>query len=408
MSPNSQKTSVRKVPTWLDWVYRNKGICLGVIAALALIRFGYLIYYNWTCGNTGTSGVQYYVDSYRYLDGANQLLKHQPFGHKQVEYSGYIALLAFVKWATLPLEVVIAIQVIMALVSSWFLYDMAKSITGSRAAGIIAFGLYLANPFIAVWHLYILTESLYTSFLIIVVWSIGRALQQGSYKFCLLAFSMVCITATIRPNGWILFPTIGCLLILKSKYKPLIKYTGTLAVITLFAVGVACFPPSNKVIQNVEKGVAMNDLLTNGEVVWGHKELRLNMPQDSALQQANWTSSYMYILKHPFACTKLGAYRISSELLELNRLWYSTKYHILLLLWLWPAYLLAIIGAVRFKSSVNVKTALFIILGHLLIIALTYAEHEHRFLNYFLPLIYLLSACGISGVVNRYLGQSRT
>jgi len=392
-----------KTTVLFDWLTQNKKMCLALILLLILLRFGYLNYYNWHYGNSGQPGVQYYVDSYRYLDGAQNLLQNQPLGHKQAEYIGYIGLLAFAKWAGGSMGAVVVFQVLMALLSAWFLYSMARKITGSKFAGMAAIGLYLANPFITVWHLYVLTESLYTSFVIISVWSIVKACEKRVFKFYILCFIVILTTATIRPNGWILMPIMFSAFILNSSLRPYMKYAAISLVAITFLIGVACIPASNQIIQKVEGSVTMNDLLMRGEVVWGHPELRLSMPEDTAVKKQNWTSSSGYIIGHPFACTKLALCRVSSELLEVNRPWYSLRYRILLFIWLWLAYILAIIGWINYRKETNVKVALWIVLGHILIIALTYAEHEHRFLNYFLPLIYLLSACGVTKLIKMFI-----
>ena len=108
------------------WLRQNKRFTVNLLLLLILARFSFLICYNWYHGNTGAPGVQYYVDSYRYMDGAQNLLNGTPFGHKEAEYIGYIALLAFVKWLSMPMVTVVGLQVVFALLSAWFLFDLAK------------------------------------------------------------------------------------------------------------------------------------------------------------------------------------------------------------------------------------------------------------------------------------------
>jgi len=395
---------VKKILIRIQWLTQHKNLCIGIFALIIIMRFGFLNYYNWHHGNTGKAGVQYNIDSYRLLEGAEHFLDDGTLGYKQIDYSGYLIILAFVKLIGLRLETVVIIQLIMALVSSWFLFDLGKRITGSSLAGIIAAGLYLANPFICIWHLYILTESLYTSLLIISVWALARAVQKRTIKYYLLSIAVVCITASIRPNGWILFPIMFCAFLVFSKLKQYIKWSGVFIIIILFVLSISSLPILNKAVQNVALEEApINKVLTNGEVVFGHEELRLEMPEDSSLTNKNWTESYMYIIRHPLACGKLAVYRITSELFQINRNWFSLAYQIRMWFWLLPAYLLAIFGFIYYKKQATMKIVLIIIMAHLLIIGLTYADHEHRFLNYFLPLIYLFSACGSVYLLNKCL-----
>jgi len=393
---------LNNISNLFNWIYKNKNLWLRIFILIVLTRFICLNIYNWNHGNTGKPGIQYYIDSDRYIEGAEKLLHCEPLDYIQIQYSGYIAIIAFVKMFGLGLEFVIIIQLLMAILSSWFLYDMGKSITGNKIAGILAVGLYLANPFITRWHLYILTESLYTSLLILSLWIINKTVKKRTLKFYILSFIIVCINTSIRPNGWILLPMMFCFFIIYSKYNWYIKLAGTFTIITFFLMCVIYIPILNHAIQKVGSDeLPINKELEKGVVIWGHNELCLNMPKDTNTGNRNWTESNSYIFKHPFACFKLAIYRVLSELLQINHPWYSVKYQIRILLWLFPAYLLAIIGIMYFKNKVGIKVAIFIILAHILIIALTWSEHDNRFLNYFLPLIYLLSGCGLYFILKK-------
>ena len=377
-------------------VFKFKNAIFYIVLILILFRFVEINCFNWNHGNTGTNGIQYYIDSYRYIEGSEQILKNELPGEKKIEYLGYVFLLAIIKKIGLSFFAVICIQLFLALLSSSFLFDITKSITKSRLISLFAVGFYLANPFINVWHLYILTESLYTSFVIISAWFIIKSVERKKISFYILSFIIVCITASIRPNGWILFPLmIGCFLIFLN-YKWYLKILFAILIALVFVMGIALIPSLNKIVCNVGSSqTSISKVFISGEVVWGHKELRLKMPEDSTLAYGNWVNGYSYIFKHPFICGKLAIYRVANELWQINRSWYSFEYKLRLFYWLIPYYLLAIIGVLFLWKNRNIKIVFSIIIAHLFIIAITYGEHEHRFLTYFLPLIYVLSSCGI-------------
>ena len=64
-------------------------------------------------------------------------------------------------------------------------------------------------------------------------------------------------------------------------------------------------------------------------------------------------------------------------------------------LWIIPAYILAMVGALKFRKSMIVHIVILVTLGHTAIVALTHVTHESRFLIYILPLMYLLSGGGL-------------
>ena len=152
----------------LSFIMNNKKAIGYTLIALIIIRFLYLNYINWTYGalSTGIPGVQYWLDSDRYLFGAENLLNGSHITTRGNQYMGYIIFIASFKFLGLSIKVIPLIQICIALLSASALYDLSKSITKSRFSSIFAIGLYLLNSFICMWHMYIMTESLYTSFVI--------------------------------------------------------------------------------------------------------------------------------------------------------------------------------------------------------------------------------------------------
>ena len=117
------------------------------------------------------------------------------------------------------------------------------------------------------------------------------------------------------------------------------------------------------------------------------------MPKENFSDEQNWYQGYKYIIKHPLSCSKLAFVRVGYMFIQI-RSHHSPAFKVHILLWIIPAYLLALIGILKFRQSKITRIALVTILGHTFIVGLTYATHESRFLIYILPIIYLLSGCG--------------
>jgi len=380
-----------------------------LMVSLILARFCFLIIYNWNNGNTGKPGVQYLTDSYRYIEAADKLIANEPLDYKEIQYTGYIVIIAFFRLFSDSLFGVIIFQILMALASAWALFKISLAMTGKPLAGIIAAGLYLMNPFIVSWHTYIMTESIYTSFLIFSTWLLIRTVERKSVITFVFSLSLVLITAFIRPNGWTLIPVALCFYVIHRFHKNYQKLIWIFSVTVGFVIGISFLPFTNRSVQNIgTEKILMNEVLLNGEVIPDHKELRLKMPADTALMKKNWTAGFCYVIRHPLPSAQLGIYRMATELFQIRRPWYSTKYYLRTFLWLYPAYIFALLGLFYYRKKISLKIIVTIIMVHILTVAVTFADHDARFLNYFLPLINILCVCGITFVMDKIARTGRS
>ena len=182
-------------------------------------RFIYLNYMNWKYGyfSTGIPGVQYWLDSDRYLLGAESILNGIPIIGRGNQYLGYLIFIALIKFMSLPIEFVVVSQIIIAIIAALTLFNLAKAITGNSISGYVAISLYMMNPFITTWHTFILTESLYSSFVIFSCWAFYKVLNSHSYKYIIIFIFILLTTILIRPNGWIFLPIFICFFVFYSK-----------------------------------------------------------------------------------------------------------------------------------------------------------------------------------------------
>jgi hypothetical protein len=388
----------KRLLIWNDWLEKNKRTVNIFLVIIIIIRFVILNYVNWSWGllTSGTGGVQIGIDSYRYINGSDHLMNLKDYDKV---YIGYISLISLIKFLGGGLETVLVVQLILAVLASVALFDLGRSITGSKTIGIIAAGLFLSNPYTTTWHMYIHTESIYFSFLIFSVWILNKTLEKRQYKYYILTLITILFTATIRQNGWVMIPIMLFFFIWFSDFKKQLKYISVFLVIVSFFLSMAFIPLLNQNIQDVPAIV----MLLKGGVIFGRDDVNIKMPEDKNLEQKNWTNAYSYIAKHPIACVKLAICRVATELLPINRPWQTLKFKIRFLIWLLPGYFLAIFGIRAFRRKSAYAITLTVIVAHLCVIALTHADYEWRFLFHVLPLIYLLSACGLYAVYNKYL-----
>jgi hypothetical protein len=77
------------------------------------------------------------------------------------------------------------------------------------------------------------------------------------------------------------------------------------------------------------------------------------------------------------------------------RPFYSTAHNALIALWLAPVYALAAWGFWKFRRHPLAIWLLIAIATQTLIVALTHADWDGRYLAHVLPLVYPFAACGI-------------
>ena len=366
------------------------------IAAIGLSAIFCLV--NWWVLD---AGIRFGGDSMRYIEGADDLLQGRSPTSYQTTFLGYIAVVALCKFIGAGLNGVIVVQLVFAALAGTTQYALGKSLVG-RWCGFVSAGLLVANLEIALWNGYILTESLYTSLVVITIWFLHQSTQRKGYWYAGALFIVV-FAASLRPHGWVLLPISALYWILSA---PATRSHKTLMIVGCCMVAVLAFfvlPPLYKGTRgNLSAALgAPSDtsdaqenlvkMMSGGVVVWGENQRNLTMPPAPTKR----TTALSYFRQHPAAVIRLFATRVLVSF-DPTRAPYSLKHNALLAVYYVSLYLFAIIGLVRLRTHPLAQLIAAVIAAHLLFIALTWADVGGRFLNYVLPLMILLSACGIT------------
>ena len=126
------------------------------------------------------------------------------------------------------------------------------------------------------------------------------------------------------------------------------------------------------------------------------------MPKDLSYNKSNWSSVFIYVIDHPISSLKLISLRIGKMFIQIRE-HHSFKYKAHILMWVIPAYLLGFLGLFYYKKRSIILLIISIIIGHSIVVGLTHASHESRFIIYILPIIYILSGFGFSIVFKNIL-----
>jgi 4-amino-4-deoxy-L-arabinose transferase-like glycosyltransferase len=356
-----------------------------LIAALAILFAGYPALCAWLLTH---GGIRVVGDGVVYVQAAEDLSQGRPLPEFLRSRFVYVCLIAICQCTGIGLGALVAFQILSAGIAAIALYDLGRRLCGPWA-GIVAAAILLLNPDLIRWHAFILTDSLYISSVIIASWAMNWALLHGKVGYG-LAIGILALAAFLRPNGWILVFLAGCYWFFSLTTRLRVRVAGISLAGIAFVAG--CF-----FVLVFHPGLLTNSpdtMLRRGEVIWGFPASRLSMPSETDTDDGGLSGAIGYVLRHPLASTKLAAVRVFTEMAH-TRPFYSRAHNLFCLIFLVPVYVLAVSGFLRRCRQPLAWLLMVVIVSHLLVQAVNYADWDGRFLLYVLPLIGVLAACGL-------------
>jgi hypothetical protein len=361
--------------------------------------------------NTGlaaSTGVRIGGDSGRYIAGAAAMLE----GHLSEGppgYRGYEAVVALCELTGLGLPGVVALQILAASCSLVALYLVSRRLFDERA-GLAAVGLYCLNVDAARWHSYVLTDSLYTSGLVLTIWASHRAVQRsrapgaaGVRRYGLAALVLVA-AASVRPEGIVVVPVVIAYWMVRGLGSATPRRVALVRVVFAAAAGLAGLAGVSAA--RYGSGLATDSsLLRRGIVVYGYDGWRVPMPSDVG-SNATPHGLVSYVARHPVAYARLALTRVGAEMAHV-RPFHSTRHNAAALLALIPLYALALVGYLRARDRALARLVAAVIAVHLGVVAVTFADWDGRFLSHLLPIWIALAAAGLATLFRLAPGARR-
>jgi len=348
------------------------------------------------------AGIRFSGDSYRYIAGGEQLAAGQGTAGLPRSYIGYIALVALSIKSGLGLSGVVLTQVLAGLLGLFALMRIAWHGGGWRLA-LLCGSIYAGNPEFAFWHSFIMTESLYINAVCVAMclclWAQQRTKMPASAPAAHPAarpwrhasaftgvLALLFLMALIRPNGWILPPIALLFWLCNTAWPWRLRLSAASMVCLLFVIIAVSGSNFRKRIE--QEGPFAK--LYSGEVVWQEDLWRVAMP-DRGSYDATLSDALTYVVRHPLACSWLASKRVGVLFLRV-RPGYSPAHNALLIAIYLPLLLLAGAGTITSWKEPASQLAILIILGHALIVALTFNDNDGRFTLYFTPQLGYLAA----------------
>lgn len=343
------------------------------------------------------SGVRVGGDTPLYFEGAARLLEGRPLINREPSYAGYVALVALLQATGAPLQVLVLLQVTLAALAAGAVYAMGAALAG-RTAGWIAALLFAVDVDTNRWHLFVLADSAYFSLFTIAVFLTHLAATRGGFAR-IAGTAVVLVTASLmRPEGWFLIPAAALYILMARLQSRAQRSIALAAMAVVSAAGVVLLAPA---ISGNLKAVGPAEMLRDGRTIWEFDGWRVPMPSDAVFEDGVATSgdAISYAMHHPIATATLLAARLAVHFGHV-RPYFSTAHNAMIVLWLVPVYVALAIG-VRMVGARPLAVWIFGALAtQLLVVALTHADWDGRYLAHMLPVMYPIAAVAMVRVVS--------
>ena len=339
-------------------------------------------------------------DSVRYYRAAEIIFSGSWPGGKAASYLGYN--LFVTPFLALGLDrITIGLsQVLLTALAALCLYKIGERVFSQRV-GFTATLLYVAYPDIHYWNFIIYSESLYTSMMIV---SLFLLLTRESRLQLAIAIGVMAFTCTIRPHG------VGFALAIIAYFVYRLWEARKTTVLAVLALALALALPVAWVAVGKMAGYEMVGYYTDGTVVWHYDELSLAVPSEVPVAVAKVDHPIAKILALAVASPNYFLQLVGAKLFYFFlhiRPYFSTGHNAISLLFLVPAYTFALWGLFRSpaRQSSDKVVLVAIVVFQTLIVSLTYADWDGRFLIPILPPVFLLAASGFWSMFD--IGLSR-
>ena len=347
-------------------------------------------------------GIRTGQDTGIYIDGAAAMLEGHALTARQPSYAGYIAVVALCQWLGVGPSGVIAIQLFAAATAAAVVFLLASSL-GGTTAGAVAVLMLAADLETNRWHVYLLTDSLFASMLLLATWLVYRAAVAGViWRYALAAVAMIA-AALIRPEGWFVLPAAAAYWIVSAPLAPGVRAASMAAIILMFAALATLVTP--RLGGNLE-AVGPAHMLRQGQTIWDYDGWRLSMPSGPppVPDAGSAVNAIAYAISHPISTAQLMVARVAVHFAHV-RPFFSYAHNVVIAAWLVPVYLCAVRGALVTRARSLKMWCAGVIGTQTLMVALTHADWDGRYLAHVMQLIYPFAAVGLVDVVGRFRGR---
>lgn len=358
-----------------------------------------------------TIGVKVIGDSPRYLEWSSSLWQNgASISEWKFWYLGYVGFLSIFMKTGLGITGSIVAQVSLSFLAGLCLYNLAFQMTGQRVIGLWSVLMYICWVEILSWNMYVLTESLFTSMVVITTFVISRC--EKNREQLLYALPLLLFTSLIRPMG-IIFLIVVLLYFYHQLWQRQRLNLAWKAVLVLIPGLIVLYCG----YLLIEANPTVNFYYAQGQVVWlgdlvekysGNSWLVVKSVnvQYPAPNQAAWRQFIEFADDNTSFFLELFWKKLTLFVIHVKP-YYSTWHNILILCTLLPIYFFAGLGFVIHHGGNGMK--LFVVgffIANAWFTGMTVEPWDGRFLIPTLPGLMVLSAIGMYQFAHPYFRGS--
>ncbi|WP_151086360.1 hypothetical protein [Hymenobacter baengnokdamensis] len=339
-------------------------------------------------------------DGFSYVAYARQLADTGTLaGGHYGYYAGYSLFISLFLKTGLGLMGVGLGQVALSGLAAQAFYATMRRLTGGHwPTAALATAALVSWVEVQAFNPFILTESLFTSFLLFGLWAMARVRDRRSGA---VAAAILCYTATIRPNGFVALAA-AALVGLHHLWQ---QGRRGWAVAWLLVLAVLAGVGLNRIV------TAFNLIATYaaGTVIFDYPPTAVERPASLAIPPAAWLpiSQLGWFIAHNFGYFSKLCLLKAIYFLGFPRPWYSTLHRVWVIVSLVPLYTLAGLGMLKRPAAhLAPSYAGLAIALQISVVMMTVEEWGARFSGPFIPYWLLLAALGAQPTLQRWLARA--
>jgi 4-amino-4-deoxy-L-arabinose transferase-like glycosyltransferase len=350
----------------------------GIFAVLAVALGQLLLFALGPLTRASSSGIEAVGLAYLSADSIGYLrLASSPMWFVETPWNRvlYIALLRLGTNIGEPTTIIVIVQVLATVLATGLSYRIATRIAG-RGAGMVASAVIAINPLTAQWVRFVLTESIFFSLVILVVWA-GTSLvrQERSTLHMTSLLVGAALAVLLRPNGVLVLGSAVTLALLLIKIGPVrwLLLSSCWVLVgagLLFGLAATGQPAERPLLAQITTGIVVEG---SDRVI-----IAIAMPESGDVSDNSPTAVARYVSSHPVAYARLFASRIAMAAAQV-RPHYPEAVNVAIGMAMMMLFVSTLLGATAPETKALRRATAIVGVPLLLLVGATFATPEGRY-----------------------------
>ncbi|MFY0625473.1 MAG: glycosyltransferase family 39 protein [Reichenbachiella sp.] len=357
-------------------------------------------------------GIKVVTDSPRYLGYAEGLKTGFYFDPLNFWYLSYVVFIYVHQIFSDNVLAIILSQYALGFAAVLSLFRTAELLTKNRTISFLTCILFMFFPDNLFWHSYILSESVYSSFICFSVFALIYHMKLKSRNSLLILIVSICITFFCKPTS----PALILAILFPSIYDFLIQPRFRILRISAFlicTVGVMVLANQMLTMHQVMLIYSKGDIIfLMHEFTHQRFQSLLAIDIPANLYTPNHDTLILsmveFIINNPLYYFKLFSAKLIVYLTHIRPYW-SLTHNLWVILTIWPCYLFSFFAIKRKLIAGTFSTIALIYFSiHSLIISNTWVDWDARFFVPLFPILALFGSIGFYHISESILVKKRS